>query len=256
MPYFPLNSQQKFVLVEEAAAALSQLSANQFSTFQNITEELIGADEKIDLLEWSLRKVIDHDFGRQHSPRGPLHGRVSIRNRIPECSIILGALAHYGQEEADPKPAFEAGLRALDRSQAIELPPIEDCGLRGLDSAMARLSKLSPMAKRTLLDACARTIDHDKKTTDVEIQIPARLGRFHFLSAWPRRSPTLQHNQRGKRSPKQAKLPGAHFPLRIGTPCLPFTKRQDLDSGFWIPWSRNQAEEETSEEDFLTRLIK
>jgi Zn-dependent protease with chaperone function len=168
---FPLNSQQKFVLVEEAAAALSQLSADQFTTFQNITETLIGADEKIDLLEWSLRKVIDHDFGRQHSARGPLHGRVSIRSRLPECSIILGALAHYGQEEADPKPAFEAGIRALDRNKKIELPPVEECGLRGLDSAMARLSKLSPMAKRTLLDACALTIDHDQKTTDVEIQI-------------------------------------------------------------------------------------
>ena len=36
---------------------------------------------------------------------------------------------------------------------------------------MARLTKLSPMAKRTLLDASARTIDHDHKTTDVEIQI-------------------------------------------------------------------------------------
>ena len=126
---FPLNSQQKFVLVEEAAAALSQLSADQFTTFQNITETLIGADEKIDLLEWSLRKVIDHDFGRQHSARGPLHGRVSIRSRLPECSIILGALAHYGQEEADPTPAFEAGIRALDRNKTIELPPVEECGL-------------------------------------------------------------------------------------------------------------------------------
>jgi hypothetical protein len=36
---------------------------------------------------------------------------------------------------------------------------------------MARLAKLSPMAKRTLLEACARTIDHDEKTSDVEIQI-------------------------------------------------------------------------------------
>lgn len=168
---FPLNTQQKFVLVEEAASALSQLSANQFTIFQNITEALIGADEKIDLLEWSLRKVIDHDFGRQHSPRGPLHGRMSIGNRLTECSIILGALAHYGQDGSEPKPAFEAGLRALDRHSSISLPPIEDCGFRGLDEAMARLSKLSPMAKRTLLDACARTIDHDNKTTDVEIQI-------------------------------------------------------------------------------------
>jgi Zn-dependent protease with chaperone function len=166
-----LSSEQKFVLVEEAGSSLSQLSANQFATFQNITEAMIGADEKIDLLEWSLRKVIDHDYGRQHSPRGPLHGRVSVRNRLPECSIILGALAHYGQDGADPKPAFEKGLRALDRTCSTKLPSKEECGLRGLDEAFARLAKLSPMAKRTLLDACARTIDHDEKTSDIEIQI-------------------------------------------------------------------------------------
>jgi len=168
---FPLNSQQKFVLVEEAGSALSQLSADQFTTFQNITETLIGADEKIDLLEWSLRKVIDHDFGRQHSVRGPLHGRASIRSRIPECSVILGALAHYGQDGDDPKPAFEAGFRYLQRKGKSSLPPIEECGLKGMDAAMARLAKLSPMAKSVLLEACARTIDHDQKTTDVEIQV-------------------------------------------------------------------------------------
>ena len=168
---FPLNSQQKFVLVEEAGSALSQLSANQFTTFQNITESLIGADEKIDLLEWSLRKVIDHDFGRQHSVRGPLHGRKSIRSRLPECSVILGALAHYGQDGGDPKPAFDAGFRSLQRNGTSSLPLIEECGLKGMDAAMARLAKLSPMAKRALLEACARTIDHDQKTTDVEIQV-------------------------------------------------------------------------------------
>lgn len=168
---FPLNSQQKFILVEEAGSALSQLSADQFTTFQNITETLIGADEKIDLLEWSLRKVIDHDFGRQHSVRGPLHGRASIRSRIPECSVIIGALAHYGQDGGDPKPAFEAGFRYLQRKGKSSLPPIEECGLKGMDTAMARLAKLSPMAKRVLLEACARTIDHDQKTTDVEIQV-------------------------------------------------------------------------------------
>jgi Zn-dependent protease with chaperone function len=168
---FSLNSQQKFVLVEEAAPALSQLSPNQFATFQNITETLIGADEKIDLFEWSLRNVIDHDFGRRHSPRGPLHGRASVRSRLPECSVILGALAHYGQDGADPKPAFDKGIRNLDRTCEAKLPPKEECGLMGLDKALARLSKLSPTAKRSLLNACAHTIDHDGKTSEVEIQI-------------------------------------------------------------------------------------
>mgnify|MGYP001171664686 CR=1 FL=1 len=168
---FYLTSQQKFVLVEEAACALSLLSAEQFTTFQNITESLIGADDKIDLLEWSLRKVIDHDFGRQHSARGPLHGRASIRSRLAECSIILGALAHHGQDGADPKPAFEKGFRSLDRKAGANLPTKEECGFRGLDEALVRLAKLSPIAKRALLEACALTIDHDGKTSDVEIQI-------------------------------------------------------------------------------------
>jgi Zn-dependent protease with chaperone function len=168
---FALNSQQKFVLVEEAGSALSQLSSKQVSTFQKITEALIGADNKIDLLEWSLRKVIDHDFGRQHSVSGPLHGRASIRNRLSECMVILGALAHYGQDGADPKPAFEKGLRVLDRTCEAKLPPKEECDLKDLDAAIARLANLSPLAKRALLDACTRTIDHDQKTSDVEIQI-------------------------------------------------------------------------------------
>ena len=168
---FYLTSQQKFVLVEEAGSSLSQLSSKQFTTFQDITETLIGADDKIDLLEWSLRKVIDHDFGRQHSTRGPLHGRASIRSRLEECSIILGALAHYGQDGADPKPAFEKGFLSLDRKGVAKLPTREECGFRGLDEALARLAKLSPMAKRTLLEACAQTIDHDGKTSDIEIQI-------------------------------------------------------------------------------------
>jgi Zn-dependent protease with chaperone function len=167
----PLKSEQHFVLVEEAASALSMLSPKQFSNFQAISEKLMGADEKIDLLEWSLRKVIEHDFGSRHLTKGPLHGTASVRSRLSECAVILGALAHYGQEEADPGPAFEVGLRALDRKRKVALPASEECGLQGMDNALVRLAQLSPMAKRSLLNACALTIDHDGKTSDVEIQV-------------------------------------------------------------------------------------
>jgi hypothetical protein len=40
-----------------------------------------------------------------------------------------------------------------------------------MDQALVRLNKLSAIGKRSLLDACARTIDHDGKTTEIEIQI-------------------------------------------------------------------------------------
>ncbi|MBT3666437.1 MAG: M48 family metallopeptidase [Opitutae bacterium] len=166
-----LSPEQKFILVEETRPAMAELSSRQFSNFQALMIQLIGADQSIDLFEWCMHKVIEFDFGKTHSPREQLHGRASIKSRLPECSIILGALSHHGQDGADPKPSFKDGIRALDRNYDIPVPDKESCGLSSMDQALERLNKLSAVGKRSLLDACARTIDHDGKTTDVEIQI-------------------------------------------------------------------------------------
>ena len=149
--------------------AIAELSTNQFSDLQELILHLIKADESIDLFEWCLHKVIEFDFGKQHYPR-QLHGRVSIGNRLQECAIILGALAHYGQDGADPKPSYESGFKSLDRNVSISLPELNQCGLSS-DQALEKLNKMSATAKRSLIDACARTIDHDGKSTDIEIQI-------------------------------------------------------------------------------------
>jgi hypothetical protein len=165
-----LSCEQKLILVEESRPAIAELSINQFSVFQTLIVQLIGADESIDLFEWCLHKVIEFDFGKQHYPR-QLHGRASLRSRLSDCAVILGALSHYGQDGADPKPSFNHGIQALDRSGQIKLPAIQDCGLSSMDQAIERLNKMSATEKRSFINACARTIDHDGKTTDIEIQI-------------------------------------------------------------------------------------
>jgi hypothetical protein len=165
-----LSCEQKLVLVEESRPAISELSINQFSVFQTLIVQLIGADESIDLFEWCLHKVIEFDFGKQHYPR-QLHGRASIRSRLSDCAVIIGALSHYGQDGADPKPSFNHGMQALDRSGQIKLPSSQDCGLSSMDQAIERLNKMSATEKRSFINACARTIDYDGKTTDIEIQI-------------------------------------------------------------------------------------
>jgi Zn-dependent protease with chaperone function len=165
-----LSCEQKLILVEESRPAIAELSINQFSVFQTLIVQLIGADESIDLFEWCLHKVIEFDFGKQHYPR-QLHGRASLRSRLSDCAVILGALSHYGQEGADPKPSFNHGIQALDRSGQIKLPAIQECGLSSMDQAIERLNKMSATEKRSFINACARTIDHDGKTTDIEIQI-------------------------------------------------------------------------------------
>ena len=80
-------------------------------------------------------------------------------------------LLPYGQEGAGSKPAYEAGFRSLDRNCAIPIPTIQNCGLSSIDQALKKLNRMTASAKRSLIDACAKTIDFDGKTTETEIQI-------------------------------------------------------------------------------------
>ena len=166
-----LSSDQKFALVELASPALAHLSSGQYATFRGAVDHLAAADERLDLFEWSLRKVIDHDLGRRFSPKRPPHGTTSVRRLLPNCLLILGALARHGQGGVAPEPAFRAGTSALTRKGDARMPSAEECGVAQLDEAVNRLERLTPLDKRALLEACERTITHDGKTTDVEVQI-------------------------------------------------------------------------------------
>ena len=90
---------------------------------------------------------------------------------MPECTLFLGALAHYGKNEGGPQSAFEKGFRALDRTRPVHLPLRSKCTPEKLEVALPRLQKMSPMAKRSFLDACSKTAEYDGKINQEEIQI-------------------------------------------------------------------------------------
>jgi len=165
-----LSAEQKFSILELAAPALAHLSPGQYAIFRGTVEHMAAADERLDLFEWSLRKVIDHNLRQQRS-RKQTHGRASIQRLLPECQIILGALSHFGQGGVDPAPSFQSGLSGLTQATDVTMPPPERCGIAQLDQAASKLGRLSPLAKQALLEACGRTISHDHVVTDVETQL-------------------------------------------------------------------------------------
>ena len=165
-----LNSNLKFVLIEQCAAPLKQLSNTQQKEFTRVAESLILVDQRIDLFEWSFQKVIDQHLQSKEIANA-LHGRSSLKSRLPECTLFLGALAHFGKNEGGPKPAFEKGFRALSRSRPANLPVRSKCTPEKLEAALPRLQKMNSMAKRSFLDACAKTAEYDGKIAEEEIQI-------------------------------------------------------------------------------------
>jgi Zn-dependent protease with chaperone function len=170
-----LTAEEKFSLVELAAPAVAHLSPVQFAGFQRAIEHLSYADDQLDLFEWSLQKLIDHDLGQHFLSQRQLHGKASIGLLSNECKVILAALSHYGQNGADPEPAYNAGFSALNLGQSptmsTTLPAQAESGIEQLEQSVVKLANLTPQAKKTLLYACAKTIAHDQVTTDVEAQI-------------------------------------------------------------------------------------
>ena len=166
-----ISCEEKFALIEKAGSQLLQFSPRQLEIFGSVINMLIKEDNKLQLFEWSLFKVIENKIKHQKKPGHSLHGRMKVLSRLSECSLILGALSHFGQGHSDPKPSFTKGFEHLTLKRKPRLPKKEDCTFSKLDLALNRLTALSPLAKRTLIEACEQTIQHDEETTDIEIQI-------------------------------------------------------------------------------------
>jgi Zn-dependent protease with chaperone function len=166
-----INCEEKFALIEKAGSQLLQFSSNQLARFDSVINMLVKEDNKLQLFEWSLFKVIENKIKHLKKPSMSIHGRLGVMSRLTECSLILGTLAHHGQDNLDPQPAFNQGFEHLTLKRKSDLPKKEDCTFSKLDMALSRLNQLTPLDKRTLIEACEYTIHHDTKTTDIEIQI-------------------------------------------------------------------------------------
>ena len=164
-----LSCFEKFVLIEECAAALHELSPNQMSDFAEVLDGLIQMDQQIDLFEWSMEKVIFHQLNLREN-RDP-HGSSSIHKNLSECICFLGALAHYGGESDQTEQSFAKGIASLSPQNKAAIPPVTECGIAQLEEALPRLQCLTASDKRTLLSACMATAEHDQTISENEYQI-------------------------------------------------------------------------------------
>lgn len=163
---------EKFALIEECASPLRELSARQLKEFSEVIDGLIKMDQRIDLFEWSIQKVIFNHLNlesksKAHNP----HGSSSVSKNLGGCAQFIGALAHYGGRKEHAKDSFNQGIAQLNSDTNISIPAIEKCGIDTLEDALPRLQKMSASAKRLFLSACIVTAEHDHKISETEFLI-------------------------------------------------------------------------------------
>ena len=164
-----LERRARLPLVDLALPTLKRLSARQYASFRKDVIQLIQADGRVDVFEWTLSKVVLHHlertFGRTRT-RAPAYYAL---NRLAEpCSTLLSTVAHVGHAKHDEaQTAFQAAAVSLG-IQGLSLQPSKNCGLRALEDAHLELNRTAPRCKRELLLACAIAICHDHRVTTAE----------------------------------------------------------------------------------------
>ena len=166
-----LHARLRLPLLELSLPALRALTAAQYRTFRSNMAALVEADQRIDLFEWTIHRILLRDLGAHFD--GARSSRVrhqSLEAVRGSAELLLSVLAYVGHRVPD------AAGRAFDRARetlgaAIALLPREACGLAALDDALARLDEAAPAVKRRVLDAAAACVGADRRVTAAEAEL-------------------------------------------------------------------------------------
>jgi len=162
-------------MVNLALGALRQMSAEQYNQFAQTLQWLIESDGRIELFEFVVQKIVlRHLAGQFTGASRPVAQYYTLKPLVPDCAVVLSALANVGSSEAAGiQKAFAVGapyLRAPDDGD-LNLLPREQCGVNLIDAALNRLALAVPTIKKNLIEACAYTVGADGVITESEAEL-------------------------------------------------------------------------------------
>lgn len=158
-------------LADMAMPALKELSAKQYDRFREIVDALVKADNKIELFEYTLQKMLlatlDVHFGRRKPTRTQYYALGQLGSPL---SLVLGTLAHVGHGNRElAGSAYRTAMQHLDRPDPF--PSRNECSLRAFDEALGKLASASMKLKQKILDACQLCVMADRKVTTREREL-------------------------------------------------------------------------------------
>jgi Zn-dependent protease with chaperone function len=152
--------------------ALRRLSPAQYEAFKSLVDSFIRADQKMDLFEYTLTHVLKRHlepvFKKTRLATTDVYSVAALRK---ECSLVLSAVAHAGDRDANAaERAFTEGAREL-RDVPLAFTPRSEAGLSGVEEALTKLARLAPKLKGQLMRALIGAVAFDGKITAGEGEV-------------------------------------------------------------------------------------
>lgn len=148
--------------IDMVLPSLQLMSKQQFQEFSSLIKKLIKADDKIDLKEWIIQRMLlqhlKEYLGLRKKALSSLFVIGSARHAIETVLSLLSYIEHSTKEEA--KLSFDIAKKSIGASafQHLEKKALT---LKTLDKAVDQLEQLKPPLKQKFLNAAIHCIAHD-----------------------------------------------------------------------------------------------
>ncbi|MFV3369858.1 M48 family metallopeptidase [Pseudomonas sp. NY15435] len=160
-----LDPGQRLPLLDLAMPALKQLDTKAFLAVRENMALLIKMDGKVNLLEWTLLRIIERNL----LPGSGKIGNVALADLSDACATLLSFLARVGEtSDLQTEQAFADAWNGLPFAPR---PLPAAATLRDLETALKQLEQLRPLQKPQLLKAMARCVEHDGQITAGEAEL-------------------------------------------------------------------------------------
>jgi hypothetical protein len=160
----------RLALVNLAIPALKSLPGPARKQTLDVLHSLIVADQRFTLFEFALLTIL-----REHLEEGAERD-VPVRYFKYEAvqgeiRLLLSVLSRAGsQEEAGVRATFGVGMAQFVREPGAPLSAAQ-CTFPALEAALRKLEQLSPLLKKSVVEACADCVIHDGRVLPAEAEL-------------------------------------------------------------------------------------
>ncbi len=162
-----LKEESRLPILELSIPAIKAMAERQYEVFKRVCVLLIQADQKIELHEWAIYRILLHNV----EPIKHQSSNAKIASLRAEVELLLSALSHAGHAQNDEAArAFNVARDELALGN-LSMLRADDIDFPTLDKAVQKLSRLKPLQKPLLLKAMASCISYDGKVTAEEAEL-------------------------------------------------------------------------------------
>jgi Zn-dependent protease with chaperone function len=169
-----LPMEGRLPLVDLLLPALRGMSPPQYGVFTRAVQALIASDQRVDLFEFALQKVLLRHLAPTFEPqaRRPFQ-YYSFKAVREDIGLLLSSLAHVGAQNVQAaQEAHAAGVAALGVT-GVDFPFVswEGCHPQALDGALDRCNETLPAIRGVILQGMVQTVAHDGVVQPAEAEL-------------------------------------------------------------------------------------